>query len=167
MDQQMTSMHLRLSFWTSKGTPPFPRSKIWWNGPSLHLEIDQIFHSHVLLDFWALCFYIFLSLQSSSVTRTWPVSRNDRQKKQVQSVMSVVGLPWINRWLRCTCNVHLEHPKVPPPPFQGQKFDEMALVYILKLIRFFTTIFCQIFGFSASTSFSHYSLHLSPGLDLC
>ena len=32
------------------------------------------------------------------------------------------------------------------PPFQDQKFEEMALLYILKFIRIFSTIFCKIFS---------------------
>ena len=78
----------------------------------------------------------------------WITSRRPMHKR-TSSAPSVVGPPLATLLFHfklllyhCYCNLAIKG----PPPFQDQKFEEMALLYILKFIRIFSTIFCKIFA---------------------
>lgn len=68
-------------------------------------------------------------------------------RKGISSAPPVVGLPLTTlpshfKLLLHHCLSILAIKR--PPPFQDQKFEDMALFYKLKLLRFFPAIFCYI-----------------------
>ena len=137
-------------------TPPFPRPKIWRNCPTLHFEIYQNFLYYILQNFCCLLLlHLFWRLSSSCFMHQRNRHTNGLRRLHRSSVSHWLHFYLTSNIFPITAIATLPS-KHNPLPFQDQKFEEMALLYILKFIRIFSTIFYKIF-LVASTSLLTFS----------